>query len=361
LAVSPLPPDGLDIFNQIEVGRRAQGETPSSSSVSYTAYWTEAQLADDGEFAELYHPITADQAPGSDSADGTQHTYMLLANGDDAPWDVLFDYNTVGTTDLRFEGSTRRTSSGMAVTDPGAVTMTTPVELRLQVMDPSGLWRRPHLGELGTSETRTCEAPPRYDDRYARTPSQLPNCFTASYTVQAGVPATSQAEVNTFTIGKPPRPTALSGGATAAPQSSAPKSPTGFHNGVDQQKLAACIADGTRNCLAEVPGLAACVEARAICNITGRQSQKKASISSAPMTAAEAVEAAKKILHIVEPAKATVTTRQQDDRQVHVVTSGARVRSMSASTNDRVYTGYTAEFEVSSGRMISARLGTGSR
>jgi hypothetical protein len=75
------------------------------------------------------------------------------------------------------------------------------------------------------------------------------------------------------------------------------------------------------------------------------------------MTAAEAVAAAKAALPIVAPAEATVTTRHQADGDVYVVTSPARVRTMSTA-DDKIYTGYEAVFEVASGRMVTARLGT---
>ncbi|MEU7908996.1 RICIN domain-containing protein [Actinoplanes sp. NPDC049118] len=363
--VRPLKPDFSQGATGVELGSRAQRSTQQTGTVSYWAYWLEWNAS-----TEQYHALTTSQAPRSDTADGRNHTYMLLGKGNAGQWDVLYDYNTVATSALQAGGSTRSSRSGMAVRYPQATTTATPFDLRMQLMDGNGVWRRPYLGETGTGEPKTCETPPRYEDWIYDTVNMPPNCFAAAYATRAGATATDPVQTDAFTVGKPATSTALTTAAAPAP-ATGPQTLTaaGVHHGVDQQALAACLDNAARNCIEEVPGLGACVAARAICNVTGRVSAGKP--ASTPMTAQEAVKAATGTFAVVGPARtATVTTQRQPDARltadapvdgpVHVVRSTARVRSLAAS-HDKVYDGYTAVFEAASGRMISACLGTGCR
>ncbi|WP_155251577.1 hypothetical protein [Salinispora cortesiana] len=288
---------------------------------------------------------------------------MLLGKGNAGQWDVLYDYNTVATTVLQAGGSTRASRSGVAVRYPQATTMASPVELRMQLMNGNGVWRRPYLGETGTAEPKTCETPPRYEDWIYDKVNIPPNCFTASYTTRAGEVTGDPVQLDSFTVGKPATITTFSADSPFFPRS---RSAAGVHNGVDQQALAACLDSASSNCIDQVPGLAACVAARAVCNITGRESRQIEKLT--PMTARGAIKAAASTFDVVDAAPSTVTTEAQpasfltagvpSEGPVHVVSSTARVRSMAVS-HDQVYKGYVAVFEAASGRMISACLGAG--
>ncbi len=69
-----------------------------------------------------------------------------------------------------------------------------------------------------------------------------------------------------------------------------------FTISVDQQKLQACIADGTKNCVTEVPGLEECQERGDVCNIAADEEQASRFVpvtsDGRPLTEKAAVEAA---------------------------------------------------------------------
>jgi hypothetical protein len=339
--VQPLKPDYSQGATGVEFGSRADRSVLPSGTVSYSAYWLEWNTS-----TEQYHALTASQAPRSDTPDGRNHTFMVLGKGDAGQWDLLYDYNTVATTALQAGGSTRESRSGMAVRYPQATTTATPFEIRMQVMDGNGVWRRPYLGETGTGEPKTCETPPRFEDWGYDTVNMPPNCFAASYTTRAGATTTDPVQLDAFTVGKPATASLL--GAPSPPARTGAVS--GMHNGVDQQRLAACLDKASSNCIDEVPGLANCVAARAICNLTGREAV--ASRAATPMTARQALRAATRDFDTMGDGKAEVRT----DDAVHVVTSTARVRSMAAS-HVKIYDGYVAVFDATSGRLLSACLG----
>jgi hypothetical protein len=356
--VQPLKPDLSPGATAVEFGRRADRSVQASGTVAYTAYWLEGNAS-----TQQYHALSAGQAPGSDVADGRNHTFMLLGKGDAGQWDLLYDFNTVATTALQAGGSTRFSRAGMGIRYPQAVTAASPFEIRMQLLDGNGVWRRPYLQETGTGEPKTCETPPRYEDWAYDTVNLPPRCFSASLTTRAGAAPADPALTDVFKVGKPATGAVLSG---HQPVATGPTPSAGFANGVDQHALAACMSAGYNDCMTRVRGLASCVAARAVCNLN-RPATESSPMTPARMTAGDAVRAAGRLLDTGGRAGHTRVTT--DDRggtrtvggfvshgPVHVVTSTAPVHSMTAA-NDNVYDGYVAVFEASSQQLIYACLG----
>jgi hypothetical protein len=354
----PLKPDLSQGQTGVEFGTRADRSNQASGTVSYSAYWLEWNAAN-----EQYHGLDAAQAPRSETADGRNHTFMLLGNGDAAQWDLLYDYNTVARTTLQAGGSTRLSRTGTAVRYPEAVTAGQAFGFRMQLMNGNEEWRLPYLSETGLGEPKKCDTPPRYEDWIYDVVNLPPNCFTSSYKALPGTTATDPVVLDSFGVGKPA--TALAAATKPAPRA-APSAVANVHNGVDQQALAACLDNDASNCLTHVPGLAACVASRQVCNLTGRGGQTAK--SPAGITAAQALAHAQRNFSTLSGSSKvgvvtnlTVDTRLTGgyvaDGPVHVVRSTARVKSMAAS-NPKVYDGYMAVFEARSGQMIYACMGT---
>lgn len=352
--VRPLKPDLSQGQTGVEFGTRADRSAQSSGTVTYGGYWLEWNST-----TEQYHALSATQAPGSNAADSRNHTYMLLGNGDAAQWDLLYDYNTVATTALQAGGTTRVSRAGLAMRYPHAVTAATAFGYRMQLMTGNEVWRQPYLGETGLAEPKKCETPPRYEDWIYDVVNLPPDCFTSSYKAIAGATATDPPVLDSFGVGKP----AAVAAASTPTASRSSQAVARVHNGVDQQKLAACLEAAAASCLDDVPGLAACVAARLICNVTGRVTPVAA--SRTPMTATQARQQAERTFETVAAAQASVTTSHGPghrvagfvaDNPVHVVTSKATVRSMAAS-NTNTYSGYQAVFDTASQRLLYACLG----
>jgi hypothetical protein len=286
---------------------------------------------------------------------------MLLGRGDAGQWDLLYDYNTVGTTSLQAGGTTRQSLAGMAVRYPEAASTTVSNQIRMQLLTLNGVWRRPYLGETGTGEPMTCETPPREEDPIWDSVNLPPNCFSVDTAFGPGANTGDPDQLTLFTVGKP-----ATGAAVAkAPQPSFAGGPRVTYNGVDQSALSTCIADGKANCLTTVPGLAECVAARAMCNATA-QSAPQAASAATRMTAAQALDQARATFRTVGAAKPAVITTKASSRAelrglagtetVYVVSSDAPVHSLSASA-DQTYHGYSATFDATSHRLLYACLG----
>ncbi|MEV7628954.1 RICIN domain-containing protein [Actinoplanes sp. NPDC089786] len=355
----PLTPSGGQGQTGVEFGLQADRSIQPSGTVSYKAYWLEWNTT-----TEQVHPLSTVIAPRSNTADGRNHTFMMLGNGDAGQWDLLYDFDTVAETTLQAGGTTRLSRTGMAIRYPHAVTAEQSFGFRMQVMNSGEVWRLPYLTETGLAEPKKCDSPPRYEDWGYDTVNLPPNCMTSSYKALSGENATDPAVLDSFGVGKPA--TAMAEPAGPLPPSLAEAAPATY-NGVDQKALATCLETDASQCLSTVPGLAGCVAARLRCNVTAPAGAVTAPPGAA-LTANQALEEARRIFSVLKPATAKVTTRRGADAKsaapgthggpVHVVTSDALVRSTAAS-NPAVYRGYRAVFDVQTGRMTYACLGVG--
>ncbi|MEV0136817.1 hypothetical protein AB0H83_51385 [Dactylosporangium sp. NPDC050688] len=91
-------------------------------------------------------------------------------------------------------------------------------------------------------------------------PNTPPYCSTSAVKSVDGDGVTN---LDVYTVAKP-----ATGALAAVPPAPAPTIAATMHNGVDQRAIAGCLAQDASQCLRTVPGLAACVAARKVCNVT---------------------------------------------------------------------------------------------
>src|SRR2546421_1898274 len=242
-------------FDYFELGWHGEYDQ-TAGTTAYRAYWSEEGIRN-GELFYQEHSL-ADR-PGGADPNGRNHSYLALGR-DDGQWNVLYDYNIVGTTLVAEGQRLGYLETGLLHQYNNQTFLATPFENRLQVFIGNSVWRRAYLGETSTIEDNTCYAPPN------QLSSGEPNTPPWRYTSSVGTkPATADtpALADYIAVGKP---------ASAAAPPSVPgalPADASVYHGVDQRRLAACMATDADNCLATVPGLAACVATQRICNVTG--------------------------------------------------------------------------------------------
>ncbi|MGI5150020.1 RICIN domain-containing protein [Plantactinospora sp. CA-294935] len=354
-------------YDYVEMGWRGD-YLASTNSTSHSAYWVETGLRD-GWLVEEYHAI---DAVDSTLDDGTMHTWMSLGNSD-GQWDMFYDFNPVGTTQLATGGRARDLQYGLLPQYAENTVLDKTFENRVQILGDEGLWRRPQLREVAAFPANVCGQP----DPLTLTldePDSPPHCFTASLVTRDSSAAGLPGEVDRFVVGKP-------GVGSVARTGSVPPAPaapaSGVHNGVDQRALAACLAADATRCLATVPGLADCVRARKVCNTTrgpaaGADRRAAAPKRSAPVTADAARQRARAAVgdraaaagvHTTTLTAADFTRRSgttlntvDGAEKVHVVTSDSPATGLSRQA-DRSYAGYTMVYLAETGRLLYACLG----
>ncbi|MEV4481777.1 RICIN domain-containing protein [Micromonospora coxensis] len=356
----------------VEFGWQADGPARYDGSTAYSAYWLES-----GNGREEYHAVPGSWDGGVDNgsrtADRQMHTYLLLGTGNAGQWDVLYDYNPVGTTTLQQGGRLRTGEVGMYIRNLNLTKLATPLEYRTQLLTVTGQWRRPTVAETATGVQKACGGPPVYEDfSDGQGNNQPPYCLGLARTTKRDAPQ----HVEAFHVTKP-APAA----ATTAPQPATTAPAAAVHNGVDQQRLAACLQLDASRCLTEVPGLQACVAARKVCNLTGRPAATTRAAARPAMTLDQARAAAARTVKAARvPAVAgrfaavpvvgadTVAARDltgvrlpadvRADEAVHVVTGDGPVRSLGADPS-ATYTGWRLVYQASTGVLLHGCLGAG--
>lgn len=350
---NPVDSSGGDSgYDYEEMGWRAS-YTALTGSTAHTAYWLEGS-----ETAEVYWPISR---PDSTLADGSVHTWMSMGTSA-GQWDVFYDFNLVGTTQHATGSRTRQLQTGLFAGYAEYAALATPFENRMQVFG-NGTWRRTRLVNVAAFPANICGQP---DPRsiLAGEPNTPPYCFTTQLTPRVSNLPSSPTEVDRIQLGKPAT------GALAlrpvTPQPVTPQATTASVNGVDQRQLAACMAEDPGRCLDTVPGLAACVQARKVCNVNTRSTL---GTKPAPITADTARQRVQTDVHgATRPVSSTMTAADFGRRtgvtltvdggaEIHVVTGDGAVTGFSrrAATNLR---GYTAVYAAATGDLLYACLGT---
>ncbi len=295
------------------VGWKAVRGGAPTASVTYAAYTGEA-TADGYQYRVLPTVDSAGNPNGSNAGDGQQHTYMMLGNAN-GEWDIFFDYNFEGST--RYQASNRATSAQVVVDADflDAVTFTNGYGYRARLMGADGVWRRPRLTETATSTPKTCGGFPDSQDITNGGGGNLPPwCLNGNRTL---VGTGEALDVDVFTVEKPTT------AAAAVPAEPATPRAASMVNGVDQQKLSRCLRDAGKDCLDEVPGLAACVAARKLCNTGAAVTTSSKRADRPTITLAQARSAA--VAQLTESVPAT------DRRQgAAVVTSAAAMTAQHA-------------------------------
>lgn len=333
----------------------------SDNATTYSAYWQESGVSNGWPVAE-YHAIdTADSTLPYD----TMHTWMSLSNSDDQ-WDMFYDFNPVGTTRLATGSYARNLEYGLLHRSAANTALDKAFEDRVQMLGSAGLWRRPRLTEVAALPANICGQPDPLT-LTSKEPNSPPYCFTTSLVTRPPSSGGAAAEVDHFVVGKPGADApALTGSVPPAPALPA----SGVHNGVDQRALAACLAADATRCLATVPGLAECVQARKVCNTTRRTAatakhgtaatadgvrqaaraavgdrRAAAGVNTTTLTAADVTRRTGMILNTVDGAD-----------KVHVVTSDNPATGLNRQA-DRSYAGYTMLYQAKTGRLLYACLG----
>jgi hypothetical protein len=188
--------------------------------------------------------------------DKRNHTYMTVRQDSGNQWDVLYDFNKVGSTTKQLKvigGNTNRIDVGLEVTGPKYINVPS-IANRMQFMTGNKVWQQVATANVAKSVTlpacSTSHAPP--------------NCFTTKLA--------DNSKFTQWTISKPRRQAAAAASPAAAPTAPthsrdavAAGLPATF-NGVDQQALQACLENDPDSCLATVPGLSECVVTTRVCN-----------------------------------------------------------------------------------------------
>ncbi len=232
--------------NNIEVGLYA--EKTGKTTQTYGPRWTE--FGNSGGKAKA---ITVGVNPSV--PDGRNHTYMLMRKSSGDQWDVLYDFNTVGSTTDQLEvipGSTNRIDTGMELLGHQH-TDVPQIANRMQFMDGNNTWR-----QVATQNTATIVTLPS-----CSTANKPPNCLNAKLT-----DATSFSQ---WTVSKPRKAGALAPQSNDGPGVS-PEA-KGIYRGVDQAELQACLEEAPDRCLEDVPGLAECVRNHRVCNVSASTSE----------------------------------------------------------------------------------------
>ncbi|MFD6879819.1 MULTISPECIES: hypothetical protein [unclassified Streptomyces] len=235
--------EGGMFANSIEVGLYA--EKTGATSSTYGPRWTEL-----GNSGGKTKAITAGVNPTV--ADNTNHTYMAVRQASGDQWDVLYDFNFVGSTTDQLKvprGNSNRIDIGLEVMGPQYVTIPE-VANRVQFMAENKAWSRAAAADTAQVTTRGICGQSKGLPSDPTAVYAAPYCFNAKLT-----------DATTFTqwiVSKP--------GPTTARPAPLPVPAAGKFNGVDQKALSRCLATDPDSCLASVPGLASCVQTAKLCN-----------------------------------------------------------------------------------------------
>ncbi|WP_409239344.1 hypothetical protein [Streptomyces sp. PA5.6] len=233
----------------IEIGLYADKTGKTTST--YGPRWTE--LTTSGGRTKA---ITAGVNPTK--ADKRNHTYMTVRQDQGNQWDVLYDFNKVGSTAHQLKvprGRSNRVDVGLEVMGPKHTDVPA-IASRMQFLDENRTWKRVESRNTARSVTLpACGAS-----------HKPPNCFTTKLTN-----ATSFTQ---WSASKPRRQAAALAGAVAflqpvpavKPASTGTAPEPDVFNGVDQSALQTCMEQDPDACLETVPGLADCVVSARLCN-----------------------------------------------------------------------------------------------
>jgi hypothetical protein len=348
-----------NVADWFEIGWRsthvkANGTIPPTTVQE--AYWQ-----DRAPGLNQYHGLSS--VPYGTADDGRIHYYMALASAG-GKVDLLYDYNTVGTTTGSEGSRIGYVETGVMKWDYGSGTLPAGIEHRIQTMDPNGIWSRLPLAGLGLVNDRQCYGP---SAGTAGLPLNPPNCIEP--TVKA---ATGRTEMDYLGLAQPGAPTPV---VPAAPARTTASTEPAVLNGVDQRALRSCMDAGSEDCLRTVPGLAECVAARARCNATGPFA---APANPTAMTLAQAKQAARRDLVTAGgtpiPASANMAARRvaassvdtapaarqaalPAGEDVIVVTGQDTVHGLRHDRHQQPYQGFRLVYRASTGILLDACLG----
>ncbi|MEU3963240.1 hypothetical protein AB0F42_26095 [Streptomyces buecherae] len=269
LRVSPNTEEG-PIANNIEVGLYA--DKTGKGKQTYGPRWSELSLTGGGTTKAITTGVNPTKA------DNRNHTYMAVRQSKGDQWDVLYDFNRVGTTKKQLKvprGNPNRIDIGLEVMGPQYVDVPN-IGNRMQFMREDKVWQR--AASADTAKVNTlggCGAKVK-----------PPYCFNAKLT---GGESFTQ-----WSVSKPRKAPKVAESIPVHAERNPAIAPEDAHdvfNGVDQQALEQCMKKDPDNCLTTVPGLAECVQSVGVCNAGGLletlafPSTKKATVSESDVRA----------------------------------------------------------------------------
>lgn len=291
--------------------------------------------------------------------DKRNHTYMTVRQDSGNQWDVLYDFNKVGSTTKQLKvlgGNTNRVDLGLEVMGPKYINVPS-IANRMQFMTGNKVWQQVATPNVAKSVTLpVCST--------THTP---PNCFTTKLT--------DNSKFTQWTVSKPRRQaaaTASPAAATAAPTHSRDAAAAGLpatFNGVDQQALQACLENDPDSCLASVPGLSECVVTVRVCNAaavpSGGPSEEAAaadiSASDIRARAAAAFGVPSDALAVKPPTSPSALKAHPHAADSNSGDAAWTVTSTSSTPGlqrtDRRFDGFTARYSAHTGALLEACWG----
>ncbi|MFG2931193.1 hypothetical protein [Streptomyces achromogenes] len=338
MRVSPNTSSGPAAPN-IEVGLYA--EKTGRTTHSYGPRWTE--LTTSGGRTTAIHAGINPTKP-----DKRNHTYMTVRQNSGNQWDVLYDFNKVGSTTKQLKvigGNTNRIDVGLEVTGPQYVDVPS-IANRMQFMTGNEAWEQVATRNVAKSVTLPA----------CSTSHKPPNCFVTKLT--------DNSKFTQWSISKPRR-------QAPAVLPSAPVAPVGsasIFNGVDQEALQTCLENDSDNCLTTVPGLAECVATARLCNAAALSaSESPQDAPDTDLSAADVKAQAAATFDVpddsltVDPPASPAANSHQDS---HDGASSEAVWTVSSTHStpglqhsDRRFDGFTARYSAGTGALLDACWG----
>ncbi|MFF9032128.1 hypothetical protein [Streptomyces iakyrus] len=291
--------------------------------------------------------------------DKRNHTYMTVRQDSGNQWDVLYDFNKVGSTTKQLKvlgGNTNRIDVGLEVMGPKYINVPS-IANRMQFMTGNKVWQQVATPNVAKSVTLPA----------CSTTHKPPNCFTTKLT--------DNSKFTQWTVSKPRRQaaaTASPAATTAAPTHSRDAAAAGLpatFNGVDQQALQACLENDPDSCLASVPGLSECVVTVRVCNAaavpSGGPSEEAAaadiSASDIRARAAAAFGVPSDALAVKPPTSPSVLKAHPQAADSSSGDAAWTVTSTSSTPGlqrtDRRFDGFTARYSAHTGALLEACWG----
>ncbi|MYU24326.1 hypothetical protein GTY84_21525 [Streptomyces sp. SID8352] len=292
--------------------------------------------------------------------DKRNHTYMTVRQDSGNQWDVLYDFNKVGSTTKQLKvtsGNTNRVDIGLEVTGPKYVDVPS-IANRMQFMTGNKVWQQTATANVAKSITLPA----------CSTSHKPPTCFTTKLT--------DNSKFTQWTASKPRRqaaamnsPTTLTAPAVSPAATRAQSLPATF-NGVDQRALHSCMENNPDSCLATVPGLSECVVTVRMCNAAALSSRESSTGTGpdAGVSAAVVRERAAAAFNVpadslsvrptASPAgalKARFRAAADSDDGSWTVTSAGPTSGLQHT--DRRFDGFTARYSTHTGALLEACWG----
>ena len=225
-----------------KIGLEADPMPYGGYSSAYSPFWEEIWM--EGLTYQAITPTRGD----TPEPDEVNNTYIMMRDDSESQWDLIYNFNHVGSTEQMPEVQTRQAESLFHIGNPSLTTVG-PIENRIQYMGGNMYWMR-----FASSSANLIMSNPACGDAGAD-----PNfCMDSELVTSSGSPE----QLVSWNVGR--------SSETMAEFSAGPDDIIGdypkFVNGVNQEILADCLANSPDLCMNIVPGLSECVSSHEVCN-----------------------------------------------------------------------------------------------